>query len=177
VEPGDEYEAVVADLIGRLKALKNPFDGTRLLPIVKRREELFAGKRLHQLPDVFVEFLDQPFEGFMQEYEVPEVFMDSGWANGTHRRNGLYIGAGPSLAPGEEVKDLEIFDVAPNVLHMMGHAIPEHMDGRFRPDLFAQGQADEARYGSFDAGDGGRYGITEDEERDLEEKLRGLGYL
>ncbi|MBZ0268549.1 alkaline phosphatase family protein [bacterium] len=177
VEPGEEYEAVVKDLMERLNALKNPFDGTKLLPIVKRREELFAGPKLDQLPDVFVEFLDQPFEGFMQDYDVPEVFMDSGWANGTHRRNGLYIGAGPSLAGGDEVQDLEIFDVAPNILHMMGHAIPEHMDGRFRADLFAEGMGDGATYGSFDGGDGGRFGITEDEEKDLEEKLRGLGYL
>jgi len=177
VEPGEEYETVVKDLIARLEALKNPFDGTRLLPVVKRREELFSGPKVSVLPDVFVEFLDQPFEGFMQDYEVPEVFMDSGWADGTHRRNGLYIGAGPSLAAGGEVRDLEIFDVAPNVLHMMGHPIPEHMDGRFRADLFAEGLGDGATYESFEGGGGDRYGITEDEERDLEEKLRGLGYL
>ncbi|GJM43432.1 MAG: nucleotide pyrophosphatase [Gemmatimonadota bacterium] len=176
VEPGAEYEAVVKDLMQRLDALRSPLDGSKLLPIVKRREELFQGKQLEQLPDVFVEFLDQPFEAFMQDYDVPEVFMEPDWANGTHRRNGLYIGAGPGLAAGDEVEGLEIFDVAPNVLHLLGYPISEGMDGRFRPDLF-EGGGSGAKYQAFDDGGDDRYGITEDEEKDLEEKLRGLGYL
>lgn len=176
VEPGEEYETVVSDLMARLKALKSPLDGTPLLPVVKRREELFAGENVASLPDVFVEFLDQPFEAFTQDYDVSEVFVKSDWADGTHRRNGLYIGAGPAFSQGEEVQGLEIFDVAPNVLHAMGFPIPTHMDGRFRPDLF-EGAEPGATYESFDGGEDGRFGITEDEEKDLEEKLRGLGYL
>jgi len=176
VEPGEEYEAVVEDLVRRLNDLRSPLDGSKLLPVVKRREELFSGRRMDDLPDVFVEFLDQPFEAFVQDYEVPSFYQEPGWADGTHRRNGLYIGAGPALAEGEEVKDLEIFDVAPNLLHMMGYPIPEHMDGRFRPDLF-EGSGRDATYQAFDDGGDGRYGISEDEEKDLEEKLRGLGYL
>lgn len=177
VEPGAEYEEVVADLMARLRAMKNPLDGTPLLHVVKRREELFSGPQVEKLPDVFVEFLDQPFEAFMQDYDVPDVFMKPDWGNGTHRRNGLYIGAGPAFAKGENVEGLEIFDMAPNLLHALGHPIPTHMDGRFRPDLFEEGGENGARFESFDGGDDGRYGISDDEEKDLEEKLRGLGYL
>lgn len=177
VEPGAEYEAVVTDLIERLNALKDPATGEKLLPIVKRREELFAGPKLDVLPDVFIEFLDRPYDAFMQDYDVPEVFMDNEWGDGTHRRNGLYIGAGPAFAGGDEVKDLEIFDVAPNLVHLMGFPIPEHMDGRFREDLFVEEARGGKRIEAFDAGDGSRYGISEDEEKDLEEKLKGLGYL
>jgi len=144
---------------------------------VKRREELFAGRNAERLPDVFVEFLDQPYDAFMQDYDVPAVFQENDWANGTHRRNGLYIGAGPALAAGPEVEGLEIFDVAPNVLHLLGFPIPEHMDGRFRPELFVEGAGQGPRVEAFeDTGDGHR-GISADEEKDLEEKLRGLGYL
>jgi predicted AlkP superfamily phosphohydrolase/phosphomutase len=177
VEPGAEYEAIVTDLIARLKALKDPRNGEPLIPVVKRRDELFAGRNVERLPDVFVEFLDRPYDAFMQDYDVPDVFVRNEWGNGTHRRNGLYIGAGPALASGPEVEGLEIFDVAPNVLHLMGHSIPEHMDGRFRADLFAEGAGEGARFESFAGDAGDRYGISEDEEKDLEEKLRGLGYL
>ena len=75
------------------------------------------------------------------------------------------------------MKDLEIFDVAPNILHALGCPIPTHMDGRFRPDLFAAGGEQGARFESFDGAEDGKYGISADEEKDLEEKLRGLGYL
>ncbi|MCA9751906.1 MAG: alkaline phosphatase family protein [Gemmatimonadetes bacterium] len=177
VKPGAEYEAVVSDLIARLEAMKDPRTGERLLPVVKRRDELFRGRNVDKLPDVFVEFLDQPYDAFMQDYDVPGVFVKPDWGNGTHRRNGLFIGAGPNLASGDEIEGMEIFDVAPNVLHLLGLPIPEHMDGRFRPDLFTGEAAEGARFEALAADGGSRYGISEEEERDLEEKLRGLGYL
>jgi predicted AlkP superfamily phosphohydrolase/phosphomutase len=177
VEPGDEYETVRDDLIRRLEGLQDPETGGRLIPVVKRREEIFAGRSLERLPDVFVEFLDQPYDAFIQDYDVPSVFVRNAWGDGTHRRHGLYIGAGPALAQGGEVEDLEIFDIAPNVLHLLGHPIPEHMDGRFRPDLFVADSGEGARFESYEGDPEGRYGITPEEEKDLEEKLKGLGYL
>ncbi len=177
VEPGEEYEALRSDLIRRLESLKSPVDGERLIPVVKRREELFRGPRLGQLPDVFIEFLDRPFDAFMPDYAVPGVFEKNEWGNGTHRRDGLFIASGPDFASGPEVEGMEIFDVAPNVLHAMGFPIPENMDGRFRPDLFSDASGGGARFVPFEGGAPGRYGITPEEEKDLEEKLRGLGYL
>jgi hypothetical protein len=62
-------------------------------------------------------------------------------------------------------------------MHLMGYPIPAHMDGRFRRDLFAGSAGEGVRVEEFMAGGDGRDGITPEEERDLEEKLRGLGYL
>jgi len=177
VEPGEQYEHVRDDLIRRLEAMRDPRTGDRLIPVVKRREEIFAGRSLDRLPDVFIEFLDRPFDAYMQDYDVPGVFATSEWGNGTHRRNGLYIGAGPAFASGDEVEGLEIFDVAPNVLHALGFPIPANMDGRFRPDLFVEELRTGPRVEAYSGRSADGSGITEDEERDLQEKLRGLGYL
>ncbi|MDP6460697.1 MAG: alkaline phosphatase family protein [Gemmatimonadota bacterium] len=177
VKPGAEYEQVRDDLIAALEALKDPRTGGRLIPVVRRREELFAGRNMERLPDVFIEFMDQPFDAFLQNYDHPEVFYDPGWMNGTHRRNGLYIGAGPELAEGAEVEDLEIFDIAPNVLHLLGQSIPEHMDGRLRQDLFAEPARRDPQYEPVLDSMDRREGITSEEEKELEERLKGLGYL
>jgi predicted AlkP superfamily phosphohydrolase/phosphomutase len=177
VRPGEEYEAVRSDLIERLEAMRDPRNGERLIPVVERREDLFAGRNLERLPDVFIEFLDRPYDAFVQDYEVPETFMSHEWGDGTHRRNGLYIGAGPVLRAGDEVEDLEIFDIAPNVLHLLGLSIPEHMDGRFRADLFTEAAGGGAVFERYEGRSERRYGISREEEEDLEEKLRGLGYL
>ena len=177
VEPGAEYEAVRDDLIRRLEALRDPVRGERLIPTVKRREEIFAGRSVERLPDVFIEFLDRPCDAYMHDYDVPEIFKENLWGDGTHRRDGLYIGAGPDLAAGGDAEGLEIFDIAPNVLHLMGYSIPEHMDGRFRPDLLGPEAEREARFEAFTGASEGRVGITPQEERDLEDELRRLGYL
>jgi predicted AlkP superfamily phosphohydrolase/phosphomutase len=145
--------------------------------VVRRKEEIFAGRSIERLPDVFIEFEDQPYDAFMQDYESPEVFYDPGWAAGTHRRNGLYIGAGPGLAGGDKIEGLEIFDIAPNILHLMGFPIPKHMDGRFRADLFAPGLENEPKYEDFEGGPGDRVGITDEEEEEMAKRLKGLGYL
>jgi predicted AlkP superfamily phosphohydrolase/phosphomutase len=176
VEPGEEYERVRDDLIRRLEDMRDPKTGQRLIPVVKRREEIFAGRCLDRLPDVFVEFLDKPYDAYMQDYDVPAVFQTSEWGNGTHRRNGLFIASGPAFASGPEVEGMEIFDVAPNVVHALGFPLPDHMDGRFREDLFVEDARAGVRRETFSGG-APRGGISEDEERDLQEKLRGLGYL
>lgn len=177
VAPGEEYEEVRENLIGRLKSMRVPGTEDRLIPVVRRKEEIFRGRNLERLPDVFIEFLDQPYDAFMQDYDSPDIFHEPVWSDGTHRRNGLYIGAGPGLAGGDEVEGLEIFDVAPNVLHLMGFPVPRHMDGRFRGDLFTADVDREPRYEPYNGVSGNRAGITEEEERELEKRLKGLGYL
>jgi hypothetical protein len=51
------------------------------------------------------------------------------------------------------------------------------MDGRFRADLFVEKARGGARFETFEGGGEERFGITPEEEKDLEAKLRGLGYL
>jgi hypothetical protein len=51
------------------------------------------------------------------------------------------------------------------------------MDGRFRADLFTEAAGGGAVFEQYEGRSERRYGISREEEEDLEEKLRGLGYL
>ena len=145
-----EYEAVVEDLLARLKAMKDPAQRRAAHP---GREEARGALRrpqrgepagcLRGIPGPPVRRLHA---GLRRARGVPGERL----GQRHHRRNGLYIGAGPALAAGPEVEGLEIFDVAPNVLHLLGLPIPEHMDGRFRPELFAEGAEQGPRVEAFE---------------------------
>jgi arylsulfatase A-like enzyme len=72
-----------------------------------------------------------------------------------------------------------IQDLAPTLLHVMGVPIPGDMDGR--PLLGAlDGAYRERRLEYTDAGDNGdrpRLEYSKQEEKQIAERLRGLGYL
>jgi hypothetical protein len=96
--------------------------------------------------------------------------------SGCHRREGIFIAAGPGIHAGVELPEASILDLAPTILHLLGEAVPPVMDGRVltgalidpAPVRFAaddeSGMRDEQ---SFDTA----------EAEQIEERLRGLGYL
>jgi predicted AlkP superfamily phosphohydrolase/phosphomutase len=173
--PPEEYEAVRDDLIRRLLALRDPENGRPMVPIAKRREEMFAGPQLENLPDVFIDFGDGPYDAFSAAYDVPAFTTMDEWSCGSHRRTGLFVCAGPDLATGDAVPDLNVFDVAPNVLHALGVPIPDSMDGRFRADLFRE--PGEPRFEAADRSRSAVESLREDEREDLKRQLKSLGYL
>jgi predicted AlkP superfamily phosphohydrolase/phosphomutase len=61
VDPS-EYDAVRADIAGRLESLTDP-DGRPIVGAVYRREELFDGPELETMPDLIVEFDDYRWLG------------------------------------------------------------------------------------------------------------------
>lgn len=136
VQPGAEYEAVRDDLIGRLEALRDPDRGSRMIPVVARREELYRGRSQADLPDVMIDFGDGPYEASREDYDVGSFLDRDEWADGTHRRDGMWLAAGPDLAAAGDGPLLDVTDVAPLVLRLLRCPAPA-MDGRAPAELLA----------------------------------------
>jgi len=49
---------------------------------------------------------------------------------------GVFIWYGPNLKKGYEIKTLDIVDVFPNLLHVLGLPVPKDIDGVYLPELF-----------------------------------------
>lgn len=102
---------------------------------VWRREELWRGPRLAELPDVVVELRDD-CEGGAGLGPGPLVApRERAAGEGSHRRDGIAAGAGPSFIAGEPATPLLPIDVLPTALAPLGLAVPEHVHGRARADL------------------------------------------
>ena len=100
---------------------------------------------------------------------------------GAHRRHGVLVTYGPQFKAGAVLDDVGLEDVAPTILHMAGVAVPDDMDGRVilealtdeyagRPVVTTEGNghADEPVVTPI---------YTADEEAEVEDRLRSLGYL
>ena len=72
--------------------------------------------------------------------------------------------------------EASILDLAPTLLHLLGEAVPRIMDGRVLTEALAINQA-IAYTEDNDAGSMIEYGFKPAEAEQIEDRLRGLGYL
>ncbi|MFC5970148.1 alkaline phosphatase family protein [Halomarina salina] len=116
------------------------------------------------------------------------VFGDSTKVVANHRPEGLFMAWGPHVEAGSTPRDASVVDVAPTLLHSVGEAIPERTDGRVLSELFAPETPpaersprvrDETDRQAVAAGDDAddAHETDSDEFDDVEERLRGLGYV
>ena len=193
VEPGEDYERLREEIIRRLHAWRDPIDNEAVVDRVCKREELYHGPHLDRIPDLLLQPRARQGYGYHLRHgtlsdrtRAIEVISEQDFAqslrpNAGHTLNGMCIMKGPILRPGASLSGANIMDIAPTVLYLMGEEIPEDMDGRvltqaIDPDWLA---AHPPRYSTrqIRAKDLDVMTYAEDESRQVEERLRGLGYL
>ena len=93
---------------------------------------------------------------------------------------GIFIAYGPNIRTGKEIDGVQIIDIAPTVLHLLGLPVPGDMDGRVVMEIFREGSDPFKRkpvvkeIGRYQ-GDKGEPG--ESEKREIKDRLRALGYM
>jgi predicted AlkP superfamily phosphohydrolase/phosphomutase len=185
VEPGAAYERVVAEIVDRLQGMADPRTGERIELDIYRRDELYAGEHVDLMPDVVFMPRDlrrMPFG----EYEFgSNKLVGPSWSiSGTHRMNGVVMFWGPGVRPGQELHGARIIDLAPTLLALLDVEIPGYVDGRVRDGAFQAG-ALAPRWGAAEGGGVGgervppraRVLLSEEEEAEIADRLRGLGYV
>jgi predicted AlkP superfamily phosphohydrolase/phosphomutase len=180
VLPESEYQRVREDIVTRLASATDPVTGTPLVRAVFPREEVLAGPYTPCAPDIYIDFGDLPVTLSANITPHPASVRSMPGADGGHRPDGLILAAGPRVAAGADL-DAHVQDVAPTVLHLLGEPVPDHMDGRVLTELLSPEEVAQRPVRSV-AGISGETGATDvamsaEEEHDLEESLRALGYL
>ena len=97
-------------------------------------------------------------------------------------REGILISFGPVIERGKTVGDIEIADIVPTVLHMMGCRIPGHVDGRVSMNLFKRESVPRQRKIQIDREKlkietHREKSVTKEDEAKILQRLRELGYL
>ena len=177
VEPGEEYERIVSDILQA--AEETTADGSDE-PLVKavRREELYSGPHAEGAPDVVLVTEDMSLRrepcrrGFLRPAR--------GLLRAGHSSNGILIASGPAFASRDEPVETSIMDLAPTILYLLDVPVPENADGRVLTDLL---QADltrsrEIEYAAYtDAPEPRAPGEDEPPDERVLRRLRDLGYL
>jgi predicted AlkP superfamily phosphohydrolase/phosphomutase len=189
VDPADR-EAKKRAVAEALTKVTDPATGEKAL-IVHDGADLFPTD--DRSPDLVLEAA----EGYKPSLGLYDTrFSAEGVHDADHHPEGIFFAYGPDVAPGSRPADAAVVDVAPTVLHGLGETIPHDTDGRVLSEVFADGSptaerpiatreyAAEARTG--DPADGSGSGpdrgeadeaVAEEDFEDVENRLRGLGYL
>ena len=133
VEPAD-YEKTREEIIQKLLALKDPATGKAMVQSVRKREDIYTGPFMEEMPDLVYGFQD----GYRVSWQTslggipPEILVDN-----TERWSGDHCGADPDHAPGFLLTSFKrgpgtpsIYDVAPTALDLLGLPPFPHADGR-----------------------------------------------
>ncbi|MBC8263849.1 MAG: alkaline phosphatase family protein [Anaerolineales bacterium] len=181
VPPGGPYEELRDSLIAALVNLRDPDTGAPVVSAAYRREEIYVGPRVAQLPDVVFSLRDRPYlpsERMAAQAIIEPLPPES--AGGRHHPSGVFLAAGPDIHQGAVLDGACLIDIAPTILYALGLPVPEDMDGRVLTEVFTQEHlaANPVRQGAPSMAPPAVEKHT-DEEADaiIAERLRALGYL
>jgi predicted AlkP superfamily phosphohydrolase/phosphomutase len=179
-----EYDDLKLSIKERLYDLKVGETGERIVDRVTGREEVHTGSFVEYAPDLYVKLEDyscmlSPLlsvksKGYFREVTLPA---------GSHREEGIFIAAGNHVRKGTQKTPKRIQDIAPTALHLLGVPVPKDMDGTVLTEILDEDflRNTPVRYQSVkpqaqeERSDRKIY--TKDQEQELEDKLKGLGYL
>lgn len=183
VDPGD-YERVRDEIAEKALDLRAA-DGRRIVAAVHRREDLFDGPEVENLPDLVLEFEEYRWLGKGNlRSRTPTIWDEIAIVGsrqpyvGSHRHEGIVALAGPSAGSGQLVLG-QIQDVASTILYLLGEPVPTALEGRVLEEALDLSLL-EARPPDYRDTDDVEIARAEGERADtgeLEERLRGLGYL
>jgi predicted AlkP superfamily phosphohydrolase/phosphomutase len=179
IEPGAEYNQVCAEVEHTLHTLRDP--GTRQ-PMVKRvwhKRELYGSDAVPELPDLYVEWINDAYADLGAiGYSRGIVSEPIRGRSGGHTMRGIFLAHGPGIKRGYTVKGACLIDLAPTIMHLLGAAVPAHMDGKVLVDIWDDEQT--VVYDSYESTPFHRKEVhvfSDQDQATVEERLRNLGYI
>jgi predicted AlkP superfamily phosphohydrolase/phosphomutase len=176
VDPKD-FEKVRDEVAASLEAFRDPDTGNAPIGKIYRKEEVLSGAFLDTAPDLLL----VPAEGYSLTHAKSAV-EEADWLSGDHRLEGVIVATGPEVKPGPMSETAHLIDLGPTALAALGVPSAVPRDGAVLPSLVGDGVALEVDESSIQPQAGGSVGdaesgLTSDEEGEIEDHLRGLGYV
>lgn len=178
VSPQD-YEKVRDDIISDIKDLE--YNGRKIVVDAWRREEIYSGPFVEKAPDIIFRPIDGYSCFYAHNFPSLQTVMSSFGISGDHRYEGILVVSGPGIGRGTLPENPNVLDITPTILHMFGMAIPDHIDGRPIMGLFDRNsdlaKPPRSTAAVASAAPAKAVGWSEEQSKEIEERLRSMGYL
>ena len=172
VDPAD-FERVRGEVMDRLASFVDPKTGKKPVKAIYKREDVFKGKHADTAPDILME----PNEGYSLTH-AKSAIEDADWVSGDHRIEGTIVAVGPHVTPFEQQPAL--IDMAPTLLAALDAPTAVQPTGRVLHEIVGSDAGlvtREATTAIPGMGSANEAGVSDTEADEMEEHLRGLGYI
>ena len=174
-----DYESVCNEIAEHFSELVDPDDGRPVLDVLHRRVEVVHGPQANDGPDLFPVCRGYSYELSDGLFSADVLTDYRALPRGFHHMDGIFGIAGPDIAPASDLS-ASIYDIAPTALHLAGCRILP-TDGKVLTELIgsASDRPVETLTGELSLAGAGAEAApySAEEEAQIEESLRNLGYL
>jgi predicted AlkP superfamily phosphohydrolase/phosphomutase len=183
IEPDEAYNELRQEIIEKLGKLNNPSDGKPVVDQVYTKEEVFQGDYTEYAPDLVLVMRGLSYNtrpGYEFSTRTGKIFSDPlTHESGSHRRQGIFFAAGPDIKPLAHQAGMRLIDVAPTVLHLLDCPIPQDMDGFVLEDILSSSRKPTIDQETNQRNDKpvDSKELSEEEEQEMIDRLKNLGYL
>lgn len=146
-----DYERVRDEVAQALLGFTDPETGGRPIARVHRKEDVLSGEHLDRAPDLLLEAA--PLYSLSHSRRLVS---EADWLSGDHRPEGVYVMAGAGVEQGAG-PEISLADFAGRIAEAVGVETSAGSGDRAAPQAASV--------------------FSEEDERQVEERLRGLGYL
>jgi predicted AlkP superfamily phosphohydrolase/phosphomutase len=183
VRPGKDMEKTRSLIIKALAELTHPVTKKKVVSKIFKKEDLYSGPYANEAPDV-VFFLGEG-EYLADVQPMSYLYQNPNWktGTGTHRMDGIFIAQGSDIRRDAQIRGARIVDLAPTILNLLDVPIPSDMEGRVlsealtddlrrrKPPVFVEYPESK----DLDPLAGKMF--SNEEQKRVEQELKGLGYL
>ena len=188
VNPGKEYEELREYIIQQLKKCRDIKTKKPIVKNVFKREEVYSGPYAFRAPDLIIDWnYETVVSGFEYEDDQGNIvqitktkeLLERKGLSGDHRPQGVLIISGKGIKSGYKLSKAHIVDIAPTILYLFGQEIPDDMDGKVLMEAFDEHylKTHPIKYKRTIKESTKRVSYAADEERQIEDRLKKLGYL
>jgi predicted AlkP superfamily phosphohydrolase/phosphomutase len=174
-----DYEKLRERIMRDLLEVRDPHTGEKVVAHVFKREELYEGPYIDRAPDIIVWCHELYKEGSLAAGpligEVP--YDELVQVPGSHDEKGIFLAMGPGIAKGKVLEGARLIDVPPTILHAMELPVPSDMDGQVLTEIFTEREREVESVDLTLSRQSAENYLSEDEELQIKEKLKGWGYL
>lgn len=187
---GEAKERLCDELMEAVKGVVDPGTGQPVVQEVYRGSDCYHGPYANNVPDIVL-VMDRRYagDGKLSYYSsiVTDLPVKEKRDPGGHKMEGIFMAKGPDIeAIPQGLSRLNIQDVAPTVLHLMGLPVPADMDGRVLAEILKPAALQQQPISS-----GPELGMwpsqaeaqaldgvdSPSDDETVQERLRALGYL
>jgi predicted AlkP superfamily phosphohydrolase/phosphomutase len=184
---GAERNQIRDEISQGLWKLVDPRTGAQLVEHVYRGEDYYIGEYAQNVPDMIV-MMKPDYGGSYRigHYSSFVTELQEHTHRGNHRMEGVFAARGAEIKrQAAPLPNLDIEDIAPTVLQLMGLPVPTDMDGRVLTETFTsefkQQPVQNGAPTGFWTGDKPDNfqdtAMSEEDEAEIRERLEALGYI